>query len=156
LSSHEVMPMLSTCHCCNLCSASSYILYLPKCKVNPPPSIFPFKIHNFQENTYTEYILPLCAVIRWHHIFRWWIRKIFYSQASMVFILPCDFLTTVQQTPTLDWQGKVLDSSLLTRAISVSHIRQRPPCESLNYHYLLFKRTHPYPVTLLPIGLSYF
>jgi hypothetical protein len=35
--------------------------------------------------------------------------------------------------------------------------RPRPPCGSLPFHYLLCKRTHPYPVTLLPtIGLSYF
>jgi len=32
----------------------------------------------------------------------------------------------------------------------------RPPCGSLPSYYLLCKRTHPYPVTLLPIGLGYF
>jgi hypothetical protein len=31
----------------------------------------------------------------------------------------------------------------------------RPPCGSLPSDYLLCKRTHPYPVTLLPIGLGY-
>jgi hypothetical protein len=40
----------------------------------------------------------------------------------------------------------------LTRAISLSHTRPRPPCGSLPSHYLLCKRTHPYPVT----GLGYF
>jgi hypothetical protein len=44
----------------------------------------------------------------------------------------------------------------LTRAITLSHTRPRPPYESLNFHYLLFKRAHPYPVTFLPIGLSLF
>jgi hypothetical protein len=44
----------------------------------------------------------------------------------------------------------------LTRAISLSHTRPRPPCGSLLLHYLLYKRVHPYPVTLLPIGLGYF
>ena len=39
---------------------------------------------------------------------------------------------------------------------SVSHTRPRPPCVSLPFHYLLCNRTHPYPVTLLPIGLSFF
>jgi hypothetical protein len=41
-------------------------------------------------------------------------------------------------------------------AISVSHTRPRPPCGPLPFHYLLCKRTHPYPITLLPIGLGYF
>jgi len=44
----------------------------------------------------------------------------------------------------------------LTRAISLSHTRPRPPCGSLPLHYLLCKRAHPYPVALLPIGLGYF
>jgi len=29
---------------------------------------------------------------------------------------------------------------------SVSHTRPRPPCGSLPFHYLLCKRTHPYPI----------
>jgi len=37
-----------------------------------------------------------------------------------------------------------------------SDTRPRPPCGSLPLHYLLCKRTHPYPVTLLPVGLGYF
>ena len=32
----------------------------------------------------------------------------------------------------------------------------RPTCGSLPFYYLLYKRTHPYPVSLLPFGLSYF
>ena len=35
------------------------------------------------------------------------------------------------------------------------HGGRRPPCGSLPFNYLLCKRTHPYPVTLLPIGLGY-
>ena len=31
----------------------------------------------------------------------------------------------------------------------------RPPCGSLPFYYLLCNRTHPYPVTLLPISLGY-
>jgi len=42
------------------------------------------------------------------------------------------------------------------QAISLSHTRPRPPCGSLPFHYRLCKRTHPYPVALLPIGLGYF
>jgi len=34
--------------------------------------------------------------------------------------------------------------------------RPQPLCGSLPFHYLLCNRTHPYPVTLLPIGLGYF
>ena len=44
----------------------------------------------------------------------------------------------------------------LTRAISLSRTRLRPSCGSLPLHYLLCNRTHPYPVTHLPIGLGYF
>jgi hypothetical protein len=44
----------------------------------------------------------------------------------------------------------------LTRAISLSRTRPRPPGGSLHFHHLLCKRTHPYPVILLPIGLGYF
>jgi hypothetical protein len=43
-----------------------------------------------------------------------------------------------------------------TRAIYLSHTRPRPPCESLPFHYMSYNRTHPYSVTLLPIGLGYF
>jgi hypothetical protein len=39
---------------------------------------------------------------------------------------------------------------------SVSHTRPQPPCGSLPLHNLPCKLTHPYPVTLLLIGLSYF
>jgi hypothetical protein len=45
---------------------------------------------------------------------------------------------------------------ILKRAISLSHTRPWPPCGSLPFHYLLCKLTYPYPLTLLPIGLSYF
>ena len=34
--------------------------------------------------------------------------------------------------------------------------RHKLTCGSLPFCYLLCKRTHPYPVTLLPIGLGYF
>jgi len=35
--------------------------------------------------------------------------------------------------------------------------RPRPPCWVVTpFHYLLCNRTHPYPVTLLPIGSGYF
>jgi hypothetical protein len=44
----------------------------------------------------------------------------------------------------------------MTRAVSLSHTRPRPPCGSLIFYYLLCKPTYPYPVTLLPIGLGYF
>ena len=37
-----------------------------------------------------------------------------------------------------------------------SHTRPRPPCGSLTFHDLLCKRTHPYTVTILPIGSGYF
>jgi len=57
--------------------------------------------------------------------------------------------TTQQFWPAIPWPT-------LTRAISLSHTHPRPPCGSLNFHYLLCKRTHPYPVTLLPVGLGYF
>jgi hypothetical protein len=37
---------------------------------------------------------------------------------------------------------------VLVSAVKIffSHTRPRPPCGSLNFHYLLCKRTHPYPV----------
>jgi len=44
----------------------------------------------------------------------------------------------------------------MTRAISFLHTRPRPPCGSLKFDYLLCKRTRPYPVAVLPIGLGYF
>jgi len=54
------------------------------------------------------------------------------------------------------WVWPAIPWPTLIRAISLSHTRPRSPCGSLPFHYLLCKRTHPYPVTLLPIGLGYF
>jgi hypothetical protein len=48
-----------------------------------------------------------------------------------------------------------LSDSIALSCLS-TYTRPRPPYGSLNFHYLLCKRTHLYPVTLLPIGLSYF
>ena len=43
-----------------------------------------------------------------------------------------------QRIPAIPWPT-------LTRAIFLSHTRPRPPCGSLNFHYLLSKWTHPLP-----------
>jgi len=53
---------------------------------------------------------------------------------------------------------KVRPSSLLILcgAMSLSRTCPQPPCGSLPFYYLLCNRTHPYPVTLLPIGSGYF
>jgi hypothetical protein len=58
-------------------------------------------------------------------------------------------LITQQFWPAIPWPT-------LTRAISLSHTRPRPPCGSLPFHYLLCNQTHPYLVTLLPVGSGYF
>jgi len=61
-----------------------------------------------------------------------------------------------RQSPTNQQFWPAIPWPTLTRVISLSHAFTRPPCGSLPFQYLLCKRTHPYPVTLLPTGLDYF
>jgi hypothetical protein len=61
-----------------------------------------------------------------------------------------------RQPPTTQKFWLAIPLPTLTRALSLSHTRPRPPCGSLLFYYLFCNRTYPYSVTLLTIGSGYF
>jgi len=115
----------------------------------------------FQEFSELHWMLSVSIVSVWYFIFN--VTILMWSkQWNKQGIWIIDFKLLPYSVCCMFSSGKfpgvwILYADVLEHSVSSIFIGRRPPCWVVTpFHYLLCNRTYPYPVTLLPIGSSYF